>query len=196
MPTVVGPSRDLAFLPAAAQALAANLLAGLQPRWTHTQAVAARALAGSAAVEVSERPVLVAAAWLHDIGYADEVRHCGFHPLDGAQYLQTRGWPHLVAALVAQHSGASFVAADLGLSAELAAYDEVRAREGALADALTWADQTTTATGERTDVGRRLADVLRRHGPDSPNARCHRDRAPALRAAVQRTEARLRQARC
>ncbi len=30
---------------------------------------------------------LVAAAWLHDIGYAPEVTDTGFHPLDGARYL-------------------------------------------------------------------------------------------------------------
>ncbi len=37
----------------------------------------------------------------------------------------------------------------------------------------------------------RLADMLRRHGPDSPNARAHDQRAPVIRAAVERTRTRL-----
>jgi hypothetical protein len=41
------------------------------------------------------------------------------------------------------------------------------------------------------DVEDRLADVLRRHGPDSPNARAHAGRAPVIRAAVERTRMRL-----
>jgi len=44
------------------------------------------------------------------------------------------------------------------------------------------------------DVEDRLADMLRRHGPDSPNARELAQRAPAIRAAVHRTELRLRAA--
>lgn len=32
--------------------------------------------------------VLVAAAWLRDIGYAPEVVDTGFHPLDGARWLR------------------------------------------------------------------------------------------------------------
>jgi hypothetical protein len=59
---------------------------------------------------------------------------------------------------------------------------------GPVADALTYADQTTGPTGERMDVEDRLAGMLRRHGPDSPNARVHDQRAPAIRAAVDRTE--------
>jgi hypothetical protein len=38
----------------------------------------------------------------------------------------------------------------------------------------------------------RLAEMLRRRGPDSPNARVHPQRAPAIRAAVLRIEQRLR----
>jgi hypothetical protein len=34
--------------------------------------------------------------------------------------------------------------------------------------------------------------VLRRHGPDSPSALAHAQRAAAIRAAVHRTEDRLR----
>lgn len=33
----------------------------------------------------NERATLVVAAWLHDIGYAPEIGHTLFHPLDGAR---------------------------------------------------------------------------------------------------------------
>ncbi|WP_432494986.1 HD domain-containing protein [Kineococcus gypseus] len=139
-----------------------------------------------------ERAPLVAAAWLHDVGYAEALRRTGFHPLDGAEHLRAHDWPPLVTALVAHHSGARFVAGVRGLGAQLAPFDDPRALEGPLADALTWADQTVSATGRLVDVEERLADVLRRHGPDSPNARCHPVRGPAVRAAVRRTQERLR----
>lgn len=62
-----------------------------------------------------------------------------------------------------------------------------------MADALTFADQTTGPHSEVMDVEDRLADMLRRHGPDSPDARAHAQRAPAIRAVV-RTVQRLRAA--
>jgi hypothetical protein len=34
-------------------------------------------------VPAADRPVLIAAAWLHDIGYAPGLPETGFHPLDG-----------------------------------------------------------------------------------------------------------------
>ncbi|WP_432577654.1 hypothetical protein, partial [Kineococcus arenarius] len=142
-----------------------------------------------------ERATLVAAAWLHDIGYAAPLRRCGFHPVDGGDHLRRQSWPPLVAGLVAHHSGARFVAEVRSLGDLLAPHDDPRAVEGPLADALTWADQTVSATGEVVDVEERLADVLRRHGPDSPNARAHHRRGPYVRGAVRRTEERLHRGR-
>jgi hypothetical protein len=40
-------------------------------------------------------------------------------------------------------------------------------------------------------VDDRIADMLRRHGPDSPNTAAHPMRGPLLRAAVARVERRL-----
>ena len=67
--------------------LSAQRLGGMGDRWRHTQAVAARASSASPAVAPNDRDLLVAAAWLHDIGYADSVADTGLHPLDGAEYL-------------------------------------------------------------------------------------------------------------
>lgn len=160
----------------------------MEARWRHTQGVARRAAEAALAVPEADRSVLVAAAWLHDIGYAASLRRTGFHPLDGACYLQEHAWPEPLAGLVAHHSAARFVAAVHGLAIPLLAFPADRYANGPVADALTYADQTTGPTGERMDVEDRLAGMLRRHGPDSPNARVHDQRAPAIRAAVDRTE--------
>jgi HD domain len=164
----------------------------MDARWRHTQGVARRAAEAAPAVSETDRPVLVAAAWMHDIGYAESLRRSGFHPLDGACYLQEHAWPERLAGLVAHHSAARFVATVHGLAAPLQAFPADRYGSGPVPDALTYADQTTGPTGERMDVEDRLAGMLRRHGPDSPNARVHHQRAPAIRAAVDHTERRLR----
>jgi hypothetical protein len=66
--------------PQGAAELAESLLPPLGNRWLHTQAIAARAREVAAAVSEEDRDLLVAAAWLHDIGYALELRENGFHP--------------------------------------------------------------------------------------------------------------------
>lgn len=181
-------------LVAAARDLAHDLLGRLDGRWRHTQGVARAAAAATAAVSAEDRPVLVAAAWLHDIGYAAPLRRSGFHPLDGAWHLREDNWPEPFAGLVAHHSAAGLVAVVRGLADPMGCFPAARYARGPVADALTFADQTTGPDGEAMDVEDRLADMLRRHGPDSPNARAHAQRAPAIRAAVHRTEQRLRAA--
>ncbi|MFT7840317.1 HD domain-containing protein [Saccharothrix sp. BKS2] len=175
--------------PAAAAELAERLLAGLGDRWRHTRAVAARARELSVTVPAEDRDLVVTAAWLHDAGYAPPIAVTGFHPLDGARHLARLGWPDRVCALVAHHSGARLVAGALGLGEELDAYP---CEEGPVADAVTYADQTVDSRGERVAVERRMADMLARHGPDSPNARVHHLRAPLLLAVAERVEGRLR----
>lgn len=63
----------------------------------HTQGVANRAGEVAVTVPPADRCMLVAAAWLHDIGYSPLIRHTGFHPLDGlANHLgdhRPAGWP-------------------------------------------------------------------------------------------------------
>ncbi|MEU4427999.1 HD domain-containing protein [Actinoplanes sp. NPDC024001] len=171
----------------AARHLAETLLGDSGDRWRHTAGVADRA--GELAVRLGLDPdVLVAAAWLHDIGYAASIAHTGFHPLDGALHLTGGGWPARVAGLVAHHSGARFVAAARGLAEELAAFPDER---GLMSDALTYADQTVGPRGERVDTEQRYAEMLERHGPCSLNALVDADRRPHLRAITARVEALL-----
>ncbi|WP_369938733.1 HD domain-containing protein [Plantactinospora sp. BB1] len=52
-------------------------------RWRHVQAVAAKAEEAAGAVPSSDRETLIAAAWLHDVGYSPGLVDTGFHSLDG-----------------------------------------------------------------------------------------------------------------
>jgi hypothetical protein len=176
-PSLPSVPSDLFPLTATAQQVATGLLG--PDRWIRTQAVVTRAGEAAGVLPPQQRSVLLAAAWLHDIGYHRALHHSGFHPLDGARYLQAHGWPHLITTLVAHHFHADDVAAVLGLREELDAFNHPQGRSGALPDALTWADQTTGPRGEALSVDQRLSDMLARHGPGSPT--------PALTPTANRT---------
>lgn len=179
------PSDDLLE---AARDEARVLLAGDGARLVHSLAVADCAVELSPSVAPADRTLLVVAALLHDVGYSDLAVDTGFHPVDGARLLHAHGWSDEVCTLVAHHSGARFVAAARGELALLEPYSFV---EGPVTDALTAADQTIGPDGSAVRVEERMAEMLRRHGPDSPQAKAHGQRAPYLKAAVARVEARL-----
>ena len=171
-----------------ARDLAEVLLAGLPERWRHTIGVAERARQVSAAVRPAEADLLEAAAWLHDIGYAAELYDTGFHPVDGARHLRSASWPARICGLVAHHSEALCVAHARGLADAVAAFPR---EQSAVSDALTYADQTVGPNGRSMSIDQRLADMLRRHGADSPNGAVHALRAPLIRQAVSRVDRRL-----
>jgi hypothetical protein len=172
----------------AAADLARYILREDSERLEHSSGVAEQAKLLTVAVQDDEAPLLVAAAWLHDIGYAPGLKQTGFHPLDGAQHLRATGWPELVCGLVAHHSGSRFVAQARGLDNALADFDY---REDPLSDALTTADQTIGPYGQPMTVSERIDDMLSRHGEHSPNAQAHPRRGPYLFQAAHRTASRL-----
>jgi putative nucleotidyltransferase with HDIG domain len=157
-------------------------------RLQHCAGVAARAQALITTVPPSAAETLVAAAWLHDIGYAPQLRDSGFHPLDGAVYLRREGWPAPVCDLVAHHSGSRFVARIRKLDDRLREFVFV---EDALSDALTVADNTTGPNGMVMSLDERIRDKLKRHGSESPNARANPERDDYIRAAARRVAQRL-----
>ena len=180
---------DDPVLIARARGLAKKLLRKELPqRWVHTQGVATRAAELATTVAPEDRSMLIAAAWLHDIGYAPAIRDTGFHPLDGGLYLRADGWDDRLAALVAHHSGARFVPVQRGFGLMMAEFDF---EDDAVSDALTYADQTVGPNGRRMTVPYRIAEAIARHGPDSPNARARVDRVPYLLAVADRVEQRL-----
>ncbi|SMC85389.1 HD domain-containing protein [Kibdelosporangium aridum] len=139
--------------------------------------------------EISD--LLVAAGMLHDVGYAPDLANTGFHPLDGARYLRRLDAPERLCALVAHHSCAWREAELRGLSAELAEWVD---EETPLRDALWWADMTTSPDGEVVSFDERVKEIQERYGPDDLVAFFIRQAEPELRAAVERTEERLRAA--
>ncbi|MCP2165574.1 HD domain-containing protein [Goodfellowiella coeruleoviolacea] len=171
-----------------AAALAEHLVAPLGRRWTHVRAVAARATDLAPAVAPDDRDTLIAAAWLHDIGYSPEIGHTRFHPLDGGRHLRANDWPATIVNLVAHHSGARFEAAERGLSAELA---EFPFQDTPLLDALAAADLTTGPDGQPLTFDERMDEILTRYPPDDPVHRTWLKARPVLREAVTRTEHRL-----
>ena len=131
---------------------------------------------------------MVAAAYLHDIGYAPSLKKTGFHPLDDACCLRSLGYDRL-ASLVAYHSGACFEAHLRGYDAELHEFPRERS---AIADALTYCDMTTGSTGERVSLKERTADIFHRYGETDIVAQAHRQSLPSVSLAVARTCRRLR----
>ena len=113
---------------------AENFLSPLGKRWLHVQGVAQRAHSISQALNPDDATYLVAAAYLHDIGYAPALKRTGFHPLDGAYYLCSWGDDRL-ASLVAYHSEASFEGRLRGLEPALNAFSR---EDSVVADALTY----------------------------------------------------------
>jgi putative nucleotidyltransferase with HDIG domain len=167
----------------------AQLAAARPRRWNHVKAVALKAEKVAPALDGPERDVLVAAAWLHDVGYASAIAQTGLHALDGARWLVREGFPGRIAALVAYHSCAFFEAKERGLAVELTA--EFMPEESPTADALWYVDMTTGPDGQDVEVGDRLAEVRTRYGMDHVVTRFWARAEPALLAAVHRFEARL-----
>lgn len=155
-------------------------LATLGRRWAHVQAVAAVAQK----LDVSDD--VVDAAWLHDIGYAPELRRTGFHPVDGAVHLASVGLDTEIVGLVAYHSGAEYEAEDRGLGGALAEFARPSRRN---LDALTYADMTVGPDGRRVTVGARIAEILERYSEDDPVHRAVSRSADYLRECVARVEA-------
>lgn len=171
-------------------ALAQELLAMVLPdRYEHVAGVASRARMLAQSLATRSSGTLVAAAWLHDVGYSPALQSTGFHPLDGARYLARRGFDADVVALVAFHSGARIEAELRGLSGTLD--DEFGWPDPDLLDLLTFCDMTTGPRGQRMTVDERLEEILGRYVPTDVVHRSVASSADQLRATVRNVEARL-----
>jgi len=111
------------------------------------------------------RRAIVDAAWLHDIGHSPAVSNSGFHPLDGARWLREQGFSLYTCSLVAWHTGAIHEARERGLEDELRA--EFPSPAPPALDALTWADLTSSPTGDLVSPDVRLDEILDRYEPAS-----------------------------
>lgn len=140
-------------------------------------------------LEAEEAELLVASAWLHDIGYSSELADTGFHPLDGARFLRSSGAPARLCRLVANHTGALFEAEARGLALTLTS--EFPAEASLLADCLTFVDLVSGPQGENMTPEERIDEILRRYAAGHCVHESIRRGRPHLIAAVGRVEHRL-----
>ena len=172
-----------------AQAVARELLAGVLPRrWRHVESAATEAVRIVDMVG-PDGELLIAAVVLHDVGYAPDLAETGFHPLDGALYLRRIGASERLCALVAHHSAARVEAEIRGLADQLDDFEDERTP---VRDALWYCDMVTGPDGQRFTFNQRLHEITERYGPDSVTGRFLVLARDELRAAVERTEERIR----
>jgi hypothetical protein len=168
---------------------AEELLAPLGDRWAHVQGVARQACRVAPILPVEERDVLIAAAYLHDLGYTPSLAKTGLHPLDGARHLRALGHERL-AGLVAYHSGARWEAELRGLAGALAEFQD---EASTTAMALTYCDMTTDPMGRVVTFAERVADIERRYGAGDVVPRSVRRARPEIERCIRAVEARLRE---
>ena len=167
-----------------ARELARVRLQPLPRRWQHVHGVGQ--LAQDAALGLDED--LVAAAWLHDVGYCPDLVDTSLHSLDGARYLLQVGAPSRVVSLVAHHTGAVFEAQERGLSGELARIPTPNQKD---LDILTLLDLCVSPEGLLTHPARRVAEILSRYTAQDPVHRAVSRAALPLLEAARRARARL-----
>lgn len=160
----------------------------LPNRFAHVAGVASCAHALCEALD-RDGTALVAAAWLHDIGYALQVHSTGFHPLDGARYLAQLGYEAEVVGLVAFHSGARVEAELRGQLGPLET--EFAPPDPDLLALLTYCDMTTGPRGQRMTLDQRLEDIFERYDPRDVVYRSISSSAAQLKATVGEVEAQL-----
>jgi hypothetical protein len=173
------------WTPGAARELAASYIDTASDRWLHVTAVAgvAREL-----VDLGAAQELEAAAWLHDIGYAEPLARTGMHALDGARFLDLIGAPQKIVGLVAFHTGAEFEAEERGLLGKLLDFERP---DQSVLDQLILADMICGPTGARVSVSRRIGDILTRYEPQHPVSRAVGQSGEYLRQASDRAASAL-----
>jgi putative nucleotidyltransferase with HDIG domain len=171
------------------EALTRRLLGSLPNRLAHSLTAAEQARRVVSTVPDGDQELLIAAALLHDIGYAAPLIDSGFHPVDGATYLVRIGAPVRLADLVAHHSEARLLAPVVGASSQLAAFAN---EESPITDGLIYADMTAGPDGRRVDLHHRLADIHARHANEDADLLAARlSRVPRLIAAIDRVKRRM-----
>jgi hypothetical protein len=165
-----------------------ELAVALPARWRHVQAVAAQAERLSAVPGVAGG-LLVAAAWLHDIGYAPDLLDTGFHPIDGGRFLRKLGAEDRLACLVAHHSCAIYEARVRGLADVLPG--EFPQEASPTYDALVFCDLTTGPAGRQVTYTARIKEIKERYGPDHAVTQALELSETDLSACCERTLARL-----
>ena len=109
----------------------------------------------------------------------------GFHPLDGANFLQDRGYSERLCSLVAYHSAAEIEALYFGCSTALEAFTDERSLTR---DLLWFCDMTVSPYGHRVSLQERLDEVRSRYSTDSYVAKALNASMPERVGAVTRAQ--------
>ena len=163
---------------------ASTLISPLGDRWLHTRGVVERAQEVGKAFDEEHCLLLIAAAYVHDIGYSPSLKMTGFHPIDGAYYLLSHNQTRL-ASLVAYHSEAQCEAQLRGLATQL---NNIPCEHSVLADALTYCDMITGPTGLHISFEERLEDIFLRYNESHIVNRAIHEAIPSLTRAVKQTQ--------
>lgn len=103
---------------------------------------------------------------LHDIGYSDELKITGFHPLDGALFCTNLGCGSEVLLPVMYHSGA-MNEVRLSNSPFLTIYEKcklfINETITEKIDWLSYCDMTTSSKGEDVTIDERMSDIFSRY---------------------------------
>jgi hypothetical protein len=144
-----------------AESTASNLLGAVGTRLAHSISVAHQASIVAPMLAAPWNAALVPAAWLHDVGYAPDLRLTDFHPLDGARWLRANGWQTEVCCLVAWHTRAETEAEMRMLLTEMG--NEFPKPPYHARVALVWADLTSSPLGVPCTAAHRIDEILGRY---------------------------------
>jgi hypothetical protein len=171
-----------------AVSFAEELIAPTLPeRWAHDLAVIAKARRFAAGLGEEDADALIAAAALHDVGFAPAAIDCAFQPLDGARHLAGAGVPMRICALIANCVSARVEGRLRGFGE---AYGDLPDEKGPVRDALWAACITTDSSGGDIDVDERI-DLWPSRYPEPVVIEFVALAREPLREAVARSEARL-----
>ena len=154
-----------------AKKLLEHMLNSDENRYKHTLCVVKRVEEVIANYDIPESDALVMAAYLHDIGYNENIVISSFHPFDGGRYLLDGGWDLSIVKLVMYHTYA-YQEIKKSRRLDLVSYygkfmltkeDKMRL------DVLTYADLHSSHDGVACGLAERLAGVRERYGSDSDN---------------------------
>lgn len=166
---------------ATAKVVARERLEMLPRRWRHVQGVGQLAEDVAGISRLADE--VVAAAWLHDVGYSPDLVQSSLHGLDGARFLVDLGAAHRVVSLVGHHTGAVFEAEERGLHRELATIPAPTQED---LDALTLLDLCISPDGLPTHPTKRVAEILHRYAEGDPVHRAVSRSAPSLLESTYR----------
>lgn len=115
------------------------------------------------------RNELINIAFLHDIGYSEQVIKTGFHPLDGALFCKELGCTQEVITAVMFHSGA-YKDVKMNFPDIMGCYInqnyKINDKSKIYIELITYCDLQRSPLGFKVSLEERLNDIYRRYGED------------------------------